>query len=447
MVKVFLVDDHEVVRRGLVDLLSADDELEVIGEAGSVAQALARIPALQPDVAAMRVEKVLWRLMCIASMPRSPGADAADDRVEIGAVAIDRPPAAWTASEIVDHLGLEQAAGIGVGDHHAGDVGAEPRLQRREIDPARRVGRDVLDAVAGEGGGRRDWCRARFRGRGSLRARSPRASSAERIASRPHNSPCAPALGLIATECMPVSVDQPVGELVDQRIGALHRVGRLQRMDVGEARHPRHLLVEPRIVLHRARAEREQAEVDRVILAAEPGIMAHRLGLGEAGEADRRVALEAAEARRRRRSASRRNRRRCVSVSPISNSNGSSSISARLPVQVSRGLGAFGPVGRPRGSCSCQHSFERLGERFDIVLGDGLGHRHHQPVRQRRPRPDRAGRARRRRARHARPSSRTAGRASLGRRRVNSLKKLSLTRLDARHPRQPLRRRDRLARD
>ena len=33
MVKVFLVDDHEVVRRGLVDLLSADDDLEVVGEA------------------------------------------------------------------------------------------------------------------------------------------------------------------------------------------------------------------------------------------------------------------------------------------------------------------------------------------------------------------------------------------------------------------------------
>ena len=55
MVKVFLVDDHEVVRRGLIDLLSADTELEVIGEAGSVAQALARIPALQPDVAVLDV--------------------------------------------------------------------------------------------------------------------------------------------------------------------------------------------------------------------------------------------------------------------------------------------------------------------------------------------------------------------------------------------------------
>ena len=55
MVTVFLVDDHDVVRRGLIDLLGADPELEVIGEADSVAAALARIPALQPDVAVLDV--------------------------------------------------------------------------------------------------------------------------------------------------------------------------------------------------------------------------------------------------------------------------------------------------------------------------------------------------------------------------------------------------------
>ena len=55
MVKVFLVDDHEVVRRGLIDLLSADPELNVIGEAGSVGEAQARIPALRPDVAVLDV--------------------------------------------------------------------------------------------------------------------------------------------------------------------------------------------------------------------------------------------------------------------------------------------------------------------------------------------------------------------------------------------------------
>ncbi|WP_019926535.1 response regulator transcription factor [Nocardia sp. BMG111209] len=55
MIKVFLVDDHEIVRRGLVDLLSGDPELTVVGEAGDVAGALARIPALQPDVAVLDV--------------------------------------------------------------------------------------------------------------------------------------------------------------------------------------------------------------------------------------------------------------------------------------------------------------------------------------------------------------------------------------------------------
>jgi two-component system, NarL family, response regulator DevR len=55
MVRVFLVDDHEIVRRGLIELLGTDEELEVVGEAGSVAQALARIPALKPDVAVLDV--------------------------------------------------------------------------------------------------------------------------------------------------------------------------------------------------------------------------------------------------------------------------------------------------------------------------------------------------------------------------------------------------------
>ncbi|MDY0816664.1 response regulator transcription factor [Kitasatospora purpeofusca] len=50
-VKVFLLDDHEVVRRGVHDLLDAETDLEVVGEAATVAQALARVPALRPDVA------------------------------------------------------------------------------------------------------------------------------------------------------------------------------------------------------------------------------------------------------------------------------------------------------------------------------------------------------------------------------------------------------------
>ncbi|HEY0167272.1 MAG TPA: response regulator transcription factor [Jatrophihabitans sp.] len=50
-IRVFLLDDHEIVRRGLADLLSAADDMEVVGEAGTAAEALRRIPAVRPDVA------------------------------------------------------------------------------------------------------------------------------------------------------------------------------------------------------------------------------------------------------------------------------------------------------------------------------------------------------------------------------------------------------------
>ena len=48
---VFLLDDHEVVRTGLRALLEACDDIEVVGEAATVAEALARIPTVQPNVA------------------------------------------------------------------------------------------------------------------------------------------------------------------------------------------------------------------------------------------------------------------------------------------------------------------------------------------------------------------------------------------------------------
>ncbi|MBT0772763.1 response regulator transcription factor [Kineosporia sp. J2-2] len=51
MIRVFLLDDHEVVRRGLVALLEAAGDIEVVGESGSAQEAQRRIPALRPDVA------------------------------------------------------------------------------------------------------------------------------------------------------------------------------------------------------------------------------------------------------------------------------------------------------------------------------------------------------------------------------------------------------------
>jgi len=52
---VFLLDDHEVVRSGLRSLLEATDDLIVVGEAGTAADALTRIPATHPDVAILDV--------------------------------------------------------------------------------------------------------------------------------------------------------------------------------------------------------------------------------------------------------------------------------------------------------------------------------------------------------------------------------------------------------
>jgi DNA-binding NarL/FixJ family response regulator len=52
---VFLLDDHEIVRRGVRDLLESEPGITVVGEAGTAAAALARIPALKPDVAILDV--------------------------------------------------------------------------------------------------------------------------------------------------------------------------------------------------------------------------------------------------------------------------------------------------------------------------------------------------------------------------------------------------------
>lgn len=55
MIRVFLLDDHELVRRGITALLNAEPDIEVVGEASTAAQARARIRAVRPDVAILDV--------------------------------------------------------------------------------------------------------------------------------------------------------------------------------------------------------------------------------------------------------------------------------------------------------------------------------------------------------------------------------------------------------
>ncbi len=55
VVRVFLLDDHELVREGIRSLLESDDEIEVVGEASTGAEAIARVPLAKPDVAILDV--------------------------------------------------------------------------------------------------------------------------------------------------------------------------------------------------------------------------------------------------------------------------------------------------------------------------------------------------------------------------------------------------------
>ena len=76
-IRVFLLDDHDVVRRGLRDLLEAEDDIEVVGEADSAEQAIRRIAALRPDVAILDVrlpdgDGVEVCRRCARTTPTSP---------------------------------------------------------------------------------------------------------------------------------------------------------------------------------------------------------------------------------------------------------------------------------------------------------------------------------------------------------------------------------------
>lgn len=55
-IRAFLLDDHEIVRRGVRELLESSDDIEVVGEAGTASQALERVPLTSPDVAVLDVQ-------------------------------------------------------------------------------------------------------------------------------------------------------------------------------------------------------------------------------------------------------------------------------------------------------------------------------------------------------------------------------------------------------
>ena len=154
---------------------------------------------------------------------------------------------------------------------------------------------DRIDGVAAGRGGRRVGAVRRFRhqdapARVAARCRARRGSPSCRTIRHARRPPATS-----ATAGMPVRVFSQCARVSISSSAPWHGRGRLQRMEVGETGQPRQLLVEARVVLHRARAERVEPAVDRVVLLRQPGEMAHHLRLAEARQADRVLPFEPAE--------------------------------------------------------------------------------------------------------------------------------------------------------
>jgi DNA-binding NarL/FixJ family response regulator len=128
-IRVFLLDDHEVVRLGLRQLLEAESDIVVVGEASTAAQAQARIPALRPDVAVLDV--------------RLPDGDGITVCREIRS-SIDRPPACLMLTSFSDDEALFAAIMAGAAGYLLKQVsgtdlvGAVRRLAAGEslLDPS-----------------------------------------------------------------------------------------------------------------------------------------------------------------------------------------------------------------------------------------------------------------------------------------------------------------------
>ena len=218
----------------------------------------------------------------------------ADDGVEIRAVAVEIGAHRVHRLGDGDHVALEQAACVRIGQHDPGHVRPERSFQRAKIDASVLSGPDGLDGESTQSRRRRIRAMRGFRNQDAcalLAARLNRRSDSK----HPAQFTMRACLGRHRHRRHAGELFQPARQLGDQRERALHRLLRLQRMDVGKTGEPRQLLVQARVMLHGAGPERIKARIDRGVALRQPHIMAHRLRLREAGKADRLFARAAAE--------------------------------------------------------------------------------------------------------------------------------------------------------
>ena len=148
-VRVLLVDDHEVVRRGLRELLEDEDDISVVAEAGGVDEALVRAAATRPDVAVVDVRlpdgggvELCRRLRALADGPRCLVLTAFDDEEAlVGAIM------AGASGYLLKQVRGQDLV-TAVREVAAGRSLLDPQTTARVLDRMRRpVEVDVLDAL------------------------------------------------------------------------------------------------------------------------------------------------------------------------------------------------------------------------------------------------------------------------------------------------------------
>ena len=185
----------------------------------------------------------------------------ADDGVEIRAVAVEVGSRLVHRIGDADDLALEQPAGVGIGQHDRRDIGRERGPHRFDADDSVLAGRygpyGIADQRRGRGiravggiGNQHDPPRLSLPARLDRRLdRHHAAEFAMRAGLRRHRDRVHAGHG-----------QQGVGQRFNDLERPLRRRDRLQRVHVGESRQARHLFVEAGIVLHRARAQRIDAQ-------------------------------------------------------------------------------------------------------------------------------------------------------------------------------------------
>jgi two-component system, NarL family, response regulator DevR len=161
-IRVFLVDDHEVVRRGVRNILDAEADIDVVGEAGTMASALTRVAALRPNVAVLDVRLPDGDGVSVCREIRStlPGTAClmltsyGDDQALLGAIiagAAGYVQKQAPAPELVSAI-RAVAAGQSTLDAHAAErVMARLRERMADVDPLSALSdqeKRVLDLIA-----------------------------------------------------------------------------------------------------------------------------------------------------------------------------------------------------------------------------------------------------------------------------------------------------------